>query len=258
MNNPDNGFLSFVMVNSKTDGFEDIPDPPNIVPHLIIPTFAFDSDVILSTLALTMDELALESTVIENWIVLQRKHFDFMLEDEPFRALSLLIDIRNGIYIHRLFGKNLEKKQIKDYNQIVKLVVDSFKCVVPCLGFNSAKLTTNIDTNSSPVSQTRFFSKTCLKTFKSEVTMIGVGMCLECQAIFLGRNYMESCHKQLAEPLGFNIKSENITEVSGVIQEEFDKCEQKCQDSKRGRKPKNAKVFRRSKRPNQSALESLI
>lgn len=49
------------------------------------------------------------SSQVDDFLVVERRQFDLTLFDEPHRAISLLLQLGSGQFIHRVFSKTISK-----------------------------------------------------------------------------------------------------------------------------------------------------
>ena len=137
-----------------------------------------------------ISSLALTSVKVGNFLVVMRSEFDLSLSGEPYIALMLLLDLKSGKYLSRVWNQTVEKGSAVDARKLTDACKNLFCKGRPCLGH--------------PVSDKQFprkISSRCKKVLGNDAGM-NVTTCQECSKI-------------VTFP----------TEPDGVVKEEFDSAE---------------------------------
>ena len=71
---------------------------------------------------------------IENWVILQRSKFDLTVNDEPYSALQLYINLKTRTFITRVWGKTHAKGEIKNAEEMEETCQQTF-AKLTCPGF---------------------------------------------------------------------------------------------------------------------------
>ena len=58
---------------------------------------------------------------IEDWVILQRCKFDIIVNDEPYPALRLYINVKTRVFITRVWGQTHSKGDIDDISKVEEI-----------------------------------------------------------------------------------------------------------------------------------------
>ena len=119
------------------------------------------SDVI-SAIHDTLETEHLLQLHIDGWVVFLRKHFDCTVGGMPFQAMSFLLNLETGQYLARIWSKTIEQGAVTSYQDICEKLVDAFRGIVPCLGFETLeKSASKKKYLKTDFPYTRYISKSC-------------------------------------------------------------------------------------------------
>ena len=128
-------------------------------------------------------ELGLLSLQLGDYMVVVKPDFDLMLVGEPYVALMLLFNLRNGTFISRVWNQTVKSGNIADTKQLVGECINHFE-QRPCIGCPDEE--SEIPTTSGfLISQTpvpRKISMGCRKVIEKDVDE-GYKSCRECLAL---------------------------------------------------------------------------
>ena len=125
-------------------------------------------------------ELALTSVQFGDYLVIMNSDFDMIISEEPYHALTLLIDITSWKYMARIWSSTVSTGNADSYDKFQDLCRDHFGEKRLCLGLleeDSAAERHSILISQTPVP--RIVSKTCLGTLDKDLDS-NVYSCREC------------------------------------------------------------------------------
>ena len=125
-------------------------------------------------------ELSLTSVQFGDYLVIMNSDFDMIISEEPYHALTLLIDLTSWKYMARIWNSTVGTGSAGSFGEFQELCRDHFGEKRLCLGLleeESAAERHSILISQTPVP--RIMSKTCLGTLDKDEDS-NVYSCREC------------------------------------------------------------------------------
>ena len=69
----------------------------------------------------------LTSVTLNEWTMLLRTDFDLFYEDEPFSVIMLLIHLKSGQFLTRVWNKTISQGVIKDVEDLENVIRSTFR-----------------------------------------------------------------------------------------------------------------------------------
>ena len=133
-----------------------------------------------------LSSLTLTSVTIGTYLVVMRSEFDLTISDQPYIGLTLLLDLRTGKYISRIWNQTVALGDVAKGDHFKEACERHFGQGKPCLGFpDKEKEKSEVGTLGFLISQTpipRKISNKCHKVLGTEVSN-SVTTCSECMKI---------------------------------------------------------------------------
>ena len=157
-----------------------------------------------------LSSLSLTSVTLGDFLVVNRSDFDVIISDEPYIALQLLLNLKTGRYLSRIWNQTVAVGHIVTAQQLRDICNNLFDQGRPCLGCPEGARDT-LDRQDFLVSQTpvpRKIATTCLKVLGKEATA-SVSTCLECLKI--SKPYKGQDEDSYTKPRGRKRKLESMS-----------------------------------------------
>ena len=148
-------------------------------------------------------ELGLSSLRLGDYMVIVKPDFDLMLAGEPYVALMLLFNLRNGTFISRVWNQTVKSGYVADTKQLVGECINHFE-QRPCIGCPEEE--SEYPSEGFLVSQTpvpRKISIGCHKVIEKDVDA-GYKSCREC--LELSNAIYPQCKVEITEGKGEIVK----------------------------------------------------
>ena len=133
-----------------------------------------------------LSSLPLTSVTIGTYLVVMRSEFDLTISEQPYVALTLLLNLKTGKCISRIWNQTVATGYIERGDQFKDLCDRHFGHGKPCLGCpEEAKNKNNEGSQEFLISQTpipRKISTKCHKVLGKEVSD-SISTCIECMKI---------------------------------------------------------------------------
>ena len=125
---------------------------------------------------------------VEDYLVVQRKHFDLKVFGEPFRAIQLLVKLETWTYLVKTFGSKSGSGQVSSLKELHTLCYKIFDKTVPCAGVCDFISGSSCHFVGSSFPHLRMVSENCSKLYTlpkngrelSESEKLGIGLCHNC------------------------------------------------------------------------------
>ena len=125
-------------------------------------------------------ELSLSSLDFGNYLVIVKSDFDIIIAEEPYLALMLLLDVRTGKYLARIWNQTVTTGIVTTPDQLKAAFMTHFEHR-PCLGCpEGANDKTQFDFLISQTPIPRRISKACHKVLRKGVNSDDLSSCQEC------------------------------------------------------------------------------
>ena len=131
-----------------------------------------------------LSSLSLTSVTIGTYLVVMRSEFDLTVLDQPYVGLTLLLDLKKGKYISRIWNQTVETGDIERGGQFKELCDHHFGQGKPCLGCPEEEKD-RLGSQGFLISQTpipRKISTKCHKVLGKEVSD-SISTCTECKKL---------------------------------------------------------------------------
>ena len=140
----------------------------------------FDLEEVMDILS----SVSLTSVVIRDFLVVMKSDFDLTITGEPFIGLTLLLNLKTGKYLSRIWNQTVATGNIVRADQFTEVCKDHFCQGRPCLGC-PVKMKDEIGEKGFLISQTpipRKIAPTCHKLLGKEA-LVSVSSCSECSKL---------------------------------------------------------------------------
>ena len=78
--------------------------------------------------------MSLVSVVLEDFLVIMNSKPDVIISEEPYFSQMILVEVKSGMYIRRLWNKTVERGKAVTVDQLVDLCNKHFFQGKPCIG----------------------------------------------------------------------------------------------------------------------------
>ena len=131
-----------------------------------------------------LSSLSLTSITLGNFLVVNRSDFDVIIAEEPYIGIQLLLNLRTGRYLSRIWNQTVARGDIVTAQQLTDICNNLFDQGRPCLGCpeDTRDASEKQDFLISHTPIPRKIARTCLKVMGKD-TSPSVSTCRECLKI---------------------------------------------------------------------------
>ena len=140
-----------------------------------------------------LSSLSLTSVTLGNFLVVNRSDFDVIISEEPYIGLQLLLNLRTGRYLSRIWNQTVMSGNVVTAQQLTDICKNIFDRGRPCLGCPE-EARDELEKQDYLISQTpipRKISTTCRKVLGKEASA-SISTCTECLKMLEPSTYQVS------------------------------------------------------------------
>ena len=142
----------------------------------------FDPITLIPYLQEVLNSLELSCTVMDNWLVFNKKSFDLYVDSEPHIGVSFLLNVETGQWLLRTLGKTKEKGRCTSTEGISQALLECFEGTTVCRGLPAGSSRRPVTSEDGFLAleypYSRRLSPKCLLLFRGSSAVEGI--CQKC------------------------------------------------------------------------------
>ena len=161
-----------------------------------------------------LSSLSLTSVTIGTYLVVMRSDFDLTISGQPYIGLTLLLDLKTGKYISRIWNQSVATGDVARGGHFKELCDHHFGQGKPCLGCPE-KEKEKLGSEEFLISQTpipRKISTKCRKTLGKEAST-SISTCTECKKITVSNTLLASQIGKKGEEASDTLCKMNVSKI---------------------------------------------